>query len=306
MEYPKVTILILNWNGKEDTIECLESLRHINYPNYDILLVDNGSIDGSVKCFRETYPDLEIIENGENLGFAEGNNVGIRKAMDNGKDYMLLLNNDTVVDCGFLGELVEVAESDSKIGIVGPKIYYYDYNGRKDVIWSAGGKINLITGKTSHINGQKIDDESLCKPTKVDYISGCAFLVKKDVFDKIGLLDPEYFAYFEEADFCVRASKIFECVYVPQGKIWHKVSKSTGGNFSPIMAYYLIRNRFLFTKKNGSKYLSKQAIFICAIFIYSAKKLLIYSFKFKMDVAKSICKGFRDGLKFFIEDSPEY
>ena len=125
-KYSKVTIILLNWNGKEDTIECLESLKHITYPNYEILLVDNGSTDGSVECFRERYPGMEIIENGENLGFAEGNNVGIRRAMDEGADYVLLLNNDTVVDPEFLGELVKVGESDPKIGIVGPKICYYN------------------------------------------------------------------------------------------------------------------------------------------------------------------------------------
>ena len=250
MPHPKVTIIILNWNGKEDTIECRESLKHITYPNYEILLVDNGSTDGSVECFRERYPGMEIIETGENLGFAEGNNVGIRRAMDEGADYVLLLNNDTVVDPEFLGELVKVAESDLKIGIVGPKIYYYDYGGRKDVIWFAGGKINWWWGIKYHLGRGIPDFGQFNETSNSDFISGCCFLIKSEIIHKIGLLDDIYFCYSEDADWSIRAKKAaYNVIYVPQSIIWHKISKSAGYG-SPLMVYYETRNTILFVKKN--------------------------------------------------------
>ncbi|MGP8012425.1 MAG: glycosyltransferase family 2 protein, partial [Halobacteriota archaeon] len=144
---PKVAIVVLNWNGKRDTVECLASLNEIDYSNYEILLVDNGSTDGSQKYFRAQYPEIELIENEMNLGFAEGNNVGIRHAMNGRADYVLLLNNDTFVHPKFLSELVRVAEGGSRIGFVGPKIYYQEWRGQRDVIAFAGGCVNLWIGK---------------------------------------------------------------------------------------------------------------------------------------------------------------
>lgn len=297
--FPKVIIIILNWNGKDDTIECLESLSIITYPNYEIILVDNGSTDGSVNCFIEKYSEIEIIKNKENLGFAEGNNIGMRHAIEKGADYILLLNNDTVVDSEFLNELVKVAESDPKIGIVGPKIYYYNYKGRKDVIWFAGGKIHWRFGKTAHLHMDKIDKGSINKLIQVDYITGCAILLNKNLLDKIGLFDPEYFAYFEEVDLCVRASRFYSCIFVPKAIIWHKVSRSTGGNFSPTMAYLFIRNKMLFMMKNGPKSMIKRIIFLGFHSEYSIRKLIIYLLIGKKEVVKSIYSGFIDSLKIF-------
>lgn len=227
MSYPKVSIIILNWNGKEDTIECLDSLKHITYPNYEILLVDNGSTDGSVNYFKKHYPEIELIENGENLGFAKGNNVAILKAMEQGSDYILLLNNDTIVDSDFLMELVKVAESDEKIGIVGPKIYYYNYDGHKDVIWSAGGKISPLHEMVySHIGLNEKDAGQFDVSNKVDWISGAAILIKTPVLS-ITMLNPNYFFGNEDVEICIKArKKHLDVVYVPTSKIWHKVGAS--------------------------------------------------------------------------------
>jgi GT2 family glycosyltransferase len=135
----------------------LKSLEKLSYVNYEILIVDNGSIDDSVTSFKKLYPDIEIIENGKNLGYAEGNNVGIRRAIDKKAEYVLLLNNDVIVDSIFLTELVCIAENDSKVGFVGPKVYYYNFNGRKNIINFAGGKINFFLGKPYHIGFNKED-----------------------------------------------------------------------------------------------------------------------------------------------------
>ena len=296
MNYPKVTIIILNWNGKEDTIECLESLKHITYPNYEILLVDNGSTDGSVECFRERYPGMEIIENGENLGFAEGNNVGIRRAMDEGADYVLLLNNDTVVDPEFLGELVKVADGDENIGIVGPKIYYYDYDGRNDVIWFAGGNVLRRIGQPFHYGLHKIDKGQYDKMKNVDFITGCALLIKQEVVGIVGLLDVDYFAYFEDLDYNIKVSKArYSIVYSPKAKIWHKGS-STSGFMSTTYIYFHTRNRILFVKKNAHKFDFLVLFLPYFIVIRVIRSLFMFITKRKWDSIKALVNGFKDGM----------
>lgn len=244
---PKVVIIILNWNRKKDTIECLESIKQITYPNYEILLVDNGSTDGSVEYFREHYPDIEIIVNKNNIGYAEGNNVGIRKAMGNGVDYVLILNNDTVVDPEFLDELVKVAESDPWIGFAGPKVYYYNYKQKKDSINFAGGKLDMWKGRTYHIGLNEVDSGMYDGIKEVDYVEGSCLLLRKEVIKEIGLFDPVYFAYWEENDLCMRGHKAgYISVFVPKAKIWHKIAAS---NINKTKIYYLTRNQFWFMKR---------------------------------------------------------
>lgn len=294
---PKVVIIILNWNGKEDTIECLESLKHITYPNYEILLVDNGSIDGSVECFRELYPGLEIIETGENLGFAEGNNVGIRRAMDEGVDYVLLLNNDTVVDPEFLGELVTVAESDPKIGIVGPKIYYYDHKGRKDVVWFAGGIINQWTGGATHEGDNKLDSQNFSKPKEIGYVTGCAMLIKRDVIISVGMLNPIFFTYYEDVELCFR-SRVggWNINYSPSSRVWHKISQSSKGMFSTHTIYHTTRNRIWFVKMHYSKI--NYLIFILFLLTFNQVTKVVKLVFVKRDylALKNYYKGIYDGL----------
>jgi GT2 family glycosyltransferase len=288
---PKVSIIILNWNGLEDTIECLESLKHITYSNYEILLVDNGSTDGSVECFRERYPEMEIIENRENLGFAEGNNVGIRRAMDARADYVLLLNNDTVVDPEFLGELVKVARSDKRIGVVGPKIYYYNYAGRKDVVWSLGIKTNykcLFLAKS--IAEGKIDVGQFDRTKKVDGLVGCAMLIKREVIESIGFFDVEYFVYGEEEDFCIRVRKNRWNIFcAAKSKIWHKVGGSSGGGFNKLIAYYKVRNKILLMRKNFSCLYGVTFVPYLLIFISFHTILAIYERRF--NVISAMFKG---------------
>ena len=298
MPHPKVTIIILNWNGKEDTIECLESLKHITYPNYEILLVDNGSTDGSVECFRERYPGMEIIETGENLGFAEGNNVGFRRAMDEGADYVLLLNNDTVVDPEFLGELVKVAEGDERIGIVGAINYYYD---KPEKIWFCGGKINFWNAKVHGIGVNEMEKGQYDRIREVDYVAGSCFLIEKEVIKIVGILDHEYFAFWEETDLCVRAHKAgYKVVYVPKAKIWHKVS-STAKKISGLSEYYITRNRFLFMKKNATRiqFISFMLWFSIINFWFMSGLLL-----YKKNMKTLICfhRGIKDGLLYVMKD----
>ena len=182
-DLPTVSIIVLNWNGKHDTVECLESLSHISYPNYEVIVVDNGSTDGSVEQFKARYPEITVIENQDNLGFAEGNNVGIRAALQEDTEYVLLLNNDTIVDPRFLDELINVAEREPRVGFAGPKIYYYDGNGRgrKDVINSVGAKLDMWTGRAWPVGDREIDGGLYDQVRLVDTLIGSCLLVKKKV-----------------------------------------------------------------------------------------------------------------------------
>lgn len=230
MTHPLVYIIILNWNGKEDTIACLRSIERVKYPNFSVILVDNASSDGTVEYVKDKFPSVKIIANSENLRFAGGNNVGIKYALERNADYVLLLNNDTEVAPDFLPELVRAAENDKSIGIAGPKIYYYEGN---KMIWFAGGKVEFWKGWISHIGIREPDYGQYDFAREVDYITGCCMLVKREVIEKIGKLDESFFIYGEDADWSLRASRAgYSLVYVPSSIIWHKVSASSGGNLS--------------------------------------------------------------------------
>ncbi|RLC85897.1 MAG: glycosyltransferase family 2 protein, partial [Chloroflexi bacterium] len=180
-----VTIIILNWNGLADTLACLASLAHLdNADACEILVVDNGSTDGSPPVIRERFPGVTLIETGENLGFTGGNNVGLRWALERGSDYALLLNNDTEVAPDFLCLLVEAVEADSRVGIAGPTIYYYE---EPQTVWSAGGEIDWRRGATWMLGLNERDTGQFGDtPREMDFVTGCALLVKRDVLQRVG------------------------------------------------------------------------------------------------------------------------
>ena len=243
---PKLVAVIPNWNGKDDTLECLESLAQHNYRNLEIVVVDNGSHDGSVKAIREKFPRVKLICNRENLGTVEAENQGMTYALGNGADYIGILNNDTILDPNMFRELVSAAEADEHIAVAGPKVYYYD---EPDVIWAAGGLVNF-TEVVSRMRGYNRQDRGQYNvATDVDFIPSCGLVVKASVVREIGLLDPVYFAYFDETDWCWRIRQHGYLIrYVPTAKMWHKVSR-TAGSYSPRACYALGVNAVVFMKK---------------------------------------------------------
>jgi GT2 family glycosyltransferase len=224
MNSAKVCIIIINWNGLEDTIECLESLKKIVYPHYEIIVVDNASSGNDVEVLKETYGDyIHIITNDKNYGFSEGNNIGIRYALARQSDYVFLLNNDTIVDANFLTELVLVAEESDKGGILGGKIYYYASPNR---FQSVGGKIHWWLGYIQDISG-KDDVGQFDQVAERDYVYATAMLIKRQVIEELGLLDSSLFFGMEDYDYCARAKKAgFQVLYIPGAKIWHKQGAS--------------------------------------------------------------------------------
>jgi hypothetical protein len=295
VNYPKVSIIVLNWNGKEDTIECLESLKYIDYPNYEIIVVDNASTDGSVECLQNLNMDIQLIVNKENIGYSKGNNVGILKAFENNTDYIMILNNDTFVDSNFLVELIKVAESDQKIGILGPKTYYAE---PRSIIYWAGSKINWYTGQPMHIGQKEEDNGQYNDISKVDFVAGSCMLIKKQVIEKIGLLPNEYFLLWEDIDYSVNAKKNgYELVYVPDSKIWHKESVSIK-KIKGLRLYYSVRNRFIFHKKYATKI---QYLCIFTYFMLYQFPLITFYFSLKyrnLDAFIYSVKGLKDGVLF--------
>ena len=249
---PKVSIIVINWNGKEDTAKCLDSLRQLNYPDFDVIVVDNASSDSSVEYLKKEHPDVTYIENDFNSGWTGGNNIGAKHAIAGGAEYILTLNNDVILDKDLLKQLVDIAESDRSIGFVGPKIYYYD---KPTIIYSAGLHINYNCLFPFGVRKGKTDKGQFSKIEEVNWIDDIVLLIRRDVIEKIGLYDEDYFMYVEETDLCYRAQKAgFKIIFNPKAIAWHRGAASSGSGFNPFVAYYKIRNRILFVRKNLPAY----------------------------------------------------
>lgn len=244
-----VFIIVLNWNGWQDTAACIESCRRLTYPGARIIVVDNGSTDGSETILRERFPNVEVIQAGGNLGFAGGNNVGIRRALTEGADYVWLLNNDTVVEPAALSELVRVAESDDRIGIVGSKIVYYD---DPHLLWYAGATLDPAHPHRPAHRGLREEDRGQYDETaETGYVTGCSLLARRGMIERIGLLDDNLFLYFEDVDWSARARHAgWRLMYAPASVVRHKESASAGGAASPAVMYYTARNRLYFVQRN--------------------------------------------------------
>ncbi len=241
-----VVTVILNTNRREDTLACLESLQQGTYDNHKVIVLDNASSDGSAEAIQSAFPAVQVIALDKNLGYAGNNNVGIRAALEQGADWVFVLNEDTITDSECINHLVEIAEYEPEIGIVGPLVYHFDEPG---VIQSAGG---VLDGRWHSIHaGQNQEDcGQFPEPREVDWISGCAILVRKAVIEQVGGLDERFFYYWEETEWCVRARrKGWRIVHVPAAKIWHK---GVQRNYqpSPNITYYATRNRFLLMSKH--------------------------------------------------------
>ena len=286
---PKVFIIILNWNGKDDTLACLDSIQKLSYPDYHVIVVDNASTDGSVAAMRLSYPSESwptIIENRENLGYTGGNNVGIRYAMNQGAEYVWILNNDTTVDADSLDALIRIAEENPSAGILGPKVLCYP---NTHLLYSSGESYSLWFNRRTVDIGE-LDNKQDVLPRNVDYVVGCAMLVKREFIERVGMFDDTFFAYFEEVDWCFRGRRSgFDILYVPEAVIYHKGGASSGGTSSPIVSYYHTRNWIYFMRKHAMFY--HWVTFVPLFIFVFLRRFLKAMIRRDVQVMKALCRA---------------
>lgn len=279
---PKVFIIVLNYNGKENIKKCLSSLFKVEYPNFEVVLVDNDSKDGSLEIAKSDFSKAYFIKNSCNLGFSAGNNVGIKFALERMANYVLLINNDTEVEKDFLTRLVFFGEKNEKAGIISPVIF----DGERKKIWFSGGKIEWLRMKTLHETDAKTEEAY-----ETEYLSGCAMLVKAAVFKKIGLFDEDFFLYYEDADLTLRAKAAgFKNFIVSSSWIYH-FEKSEEAKMKMNKIYWLVVSGLIFFKKNTPFWLMswiKIYVFLRKIKNYSDVRFE------KSETAKTVQRAYKD------------
>ena len=261
-----VSIILINYNTKDDTLECLKSLQNIKTTNFKhtVIIIDNGSKEPFELPKNLDADNIKILRSEANKGFTGGNNLGIYYAVEKfNSDYVLLLNNDTTVDENFLKELVKTAESDQRIGMVASKIYFtqgrefhassYSKDELGKILWYAGGSIDWNHLAAFHRGVDEVDRGQFDTQTESDFATGCSVLVKREILEKVGILDKRFFLYMEDVDWSVRVIKAGYTVgFAPKSVVYHKNAGSSGGSGSSTQSYYQTRNRLLFAFKYGT------------------------------------------------------
>jgi GT2 family glycosyltransferase len=303
IERPRVSIIVLNWNGLKDTVECLQSLKAISYPSYEVVVVDNASTGDDVSALKRSFGDfVRIVENDKNYGYTGGNNIGLRLCLANSHpDYLLILNNDIVVAPDFLDHLVRAAEAAPSMGMAGPKVYYFDDPNR---IQNAGTIFNMWKGEATSIGSKQLDTGLYDSPREADAVSGSCLLVRREVIEKVGAFDESYFAYWDDTDYCTRARKAgYSVIYVPQARVWHKNpikqkiwDKTSRCKTSTQRYYYSARNNFKFMKKYANR--AQYAVFLIYFFTYRFAAMSATCLLYDRSPAQftAFCRGVKDGL----------
>jgi len=288
-QYPLVSVITVNYNQSAATCDMLESLYASAYPNLEVIVVDNASPSDNPDVIKNLYPQISLIKNPVNAGFARGNNIGIRQARG---QYLFMLNNDTIVPVGAVNRLVEVLASDPKIGLVCPKVMYFAH---PDVIQYAGQtKMSRIGMRTFIIGYGEKDVGQYDKSEETYYVHGAAMMTKREVMEQAGMFPEMYFLYYEELDWCDHIRKSgYKIMYVHDAVIYHKESLSIGQN-SPMKTYYLNRNRMIFLKRNRTGIIRFLAI-MYLLFIAYPKNIFKWLFKGDLKNAKSVVRAY--GMK---------
>lgn len=297
MPSPKISIILLNWNGKNDTVECLHSIRKIIYPNYETIVVDNGSHDGSQEVIRSIFPEVILIENSSNLGFACGMNGGMKEALINGTEYVFLLNNDTVVDSEIMTELVRACESEKEIVAAVPKIYEYF---RRDYLWACGMDIDFGPQLCRCIGFGEHDNGQYSKQQEVEAFTGCGVLIKSSALNHVGLFDPIFFFGLEDVDLSLRFRRSsYKIMLVPEARMWHKISATAGFKPSVFKSKHVQEAVIRCMKKNAG--LKEWTVFIFKNALYFPVGLLRQTLKGNF---RAFWTKITTGLSTFFRDNP--
>lgn len=274
---PQVAIIILNWKRSALTLACLESVASLNYPpdRMKIVVVDNASRDGSVEAVCDAYPGVVVIENSENLGYAGGNNVGIRWALKVGADFILILNNDVLVSDDILIRLLSSFIENPQVAVATPLIIDSNDSNR---VWSLGASLLYNRAEVRRLYaGQEVSSVKFLAPFPVDIAPGSALMVKANIFTEVGLMDEAYFLFYEEGDWCLAVGERgFKIYAVPQAAVQHKGS-ATIGKDTAALDYYMVRNRLRFIRRNWHGWL--KVILFTKTIVNEIKIILVYTLK---------------------------
>ncbi len=300
----KLFAVTVNWNRPDDTIECARSILAGGYDDIGLVVVDNGSVDGSAEKIRQALPQATLIANPTNEGYVKGVNKGIRLALEGGATHVLVINNDAIGKDDFIVQLKEAMDRHPEAGLVSPKILYYNSNR----IWFSGGTFNKWLGYSKHTDMDLIDDGQ-GEESEQDYITGCSILVKADLFRLIGLFDEQYNIYGEDIDFCIRAQdRGYGSWYIPGTIVYHKVSLSSGIGGSNIMtpfrSYYYSRNMFLLIKKR-KRGVTRVSCAMGQTFILVPYYFLMISAQRSKGAFRSYLRGYLDALKLVVSNQAQ-
>ncbi len=298
---PSVAVLILNYNGRDVTLQTLESMLCSEYPAATFFVIDNGCTDDSVASIEQRFPSVRQLHVSPNRGISWGLNHGIQVALDERFDYLLLCNNDIEVATDMISQMVRVAEADPTVGCVGPKSYYYFDRER---LWSAGGMLRFRESITRERGDGEIDRGQFDLDEEVDYINGCAMLVRSEAARAVGFWDPVYFLGIEDADYCVRLKRAgYRCVYAHRARLWHMISHSIGV-YTPGRTFHTGRSSAIFVRKYARwfEWLSVLAWLGAAIPAAWLRELR----RGNQAAATSKLKGFVEGLRVELAPIPEH
>lgn len=297
--FPSVAIILVNWKSFDVTSDCLESLKQLKYPNYQVILIDNGSQDGSVEKFRTHHPHIVLLPSETNLGFAGGNNIGLRYAQAQPFDYAIMLNNDTFVEPDFLTLLIDYMETHPEVGAIQPRIHFND---NRNLLWNGGAYFNPWTGFTYTDGENQLPKKRHLQLKEIDWISGCAFLVRTHMLDRTGLLNEDFFMYSEDVDLSFRIRKLrYQLIYHPASVIYHiagvsnkSTTRGKEGYVNHMVHYYNQRNRLWIIKKYTPWYCWPSVI-ICNFF-YILLVLGYFAARGRFKKLNAMCRAVKDGL----------
>lgn len=292
-----VALILINWNGYVFTKACLDSLRKVDFPNFKVILVDNYSQNQEGKRLKKAFPEIELIENSENIGFAGGNNSGIRHALDQGFSHVMLLNNDTIVEPDFLGQMIRKFDQNNRLGVVQPLIcFLHDHK----QIWSAGGKWDGFLGRAITMGDRENVDNFKVKGKNLDWATGCCMLITRKALLETGLLNESYFTYFEDVEWSLRFRENgFEIALAAEAKIYHEAGasskkKHSEGTLSPKVFYYHVRNQVFLLRSQI------RGIAVPFAWIYHSFRFLgwmsYFCLRGRIQKLKSVANGFKDGI----------
>jgi GT2 family glycosyltransferase len=287
-KHPKVSVVVPTYNLKKILLECLESIVNQNYPNFEMIVVDNASTDGTAEAVRKKFPKVKFIKNPKNLGVTGGANAGMKKATG---DYICLVDHDNILEYNMLSEMVNLAESNPKIGVVAPKIYYWE---NRDIIWAAGTGMNLLTGENIFRGGKDIGQYEKVEEIQV---APANFLVKREVIKKVGLYDDVFFVSYEDTDFSFRVRKAgFKILYTPKAVCYHKIpllDKKTGKQRWLFRAYWTARNKIIFMRKQSPFFPLFVLLYPVWFCLYTYQAIRYLNFPALLNFYKGMIAGFK-------------